>query len=390
MRYEIFEGNMERLEKKLATISRKCEKHGCEFRYEVVGETFRDVKDGDRKVKARFVIVEAEGTAKMNGWQFVATLDHTEKGNVIRSVAGFEVPERYYYSTPVCEHCNSKRSRKNTYIVLNTETGEYKQVGRSCLKEFTNGLSAEAVAQYISWFDEIIRGEEVLPGSSFRPYYKTEEMLQYAAETVLKFGYTPNSAFGRTTALRTADYYRLDNGMLVHDARMVQEELEESGYDKEDPQAKKMAQEVLQFVQDHEDDTNYFHNLKVVLSREYISGKEVGILCSSIPAYNREVAYRERKEREKAENAGSEFVGEVGQRVAVHMASIKAVTGWETQWGYTFIYKMVDDEGNVFTWKTSNRIEAESGTVKGTIKGHNEFRGTKQTELTRCKVLEAA
>ena len=36
-----------------------------------------------------------------------------------------------------------------------------------------------------------------------------------------------------------------------------------------------------------------------------------------------------------------------------------------------------------------NRIaemEAEINAIKGTIKAHNEFRGVKQTELTRCQV----
>lgn len=41
---------------------------------------------------------------------------------------------------------------------------------------------------------------------------------------------------------------------------------------------------------------------------------------------------------------------------------------------------------NVFTWKTSTWVEDGVQTIKGTVKAHNEFRGTKQTELTRCKV----
>ena len=43
MQYEIFEGNMERLEKKLFRICNKCKAYGCEFTYHRTGETFKEI-----------------------------------------------------------------------------------------------------------------------------------------------------------------------------------------------------------------------------------------------------------------------------------------------------------------------------------------------------------
>jgi len=109
MKYAIYEGNLDRLEKKLKRIFNKCKTYGCDFHYEQTGEEFRELKDEKgNKYTARFVLVEAEGTAVINDWEFVAELEHTEKGNIITGVAGIEVPERYYTTTPVCEHCNSR------------------------------------------------------------------------------------------------------------------------------------------------------------------------------------------------------------------------------------------------------------------------------------------
>lgn len=126
MKYAIYEGNIDRLEKKLKRISNKCKAYGCDFHYEQTGEEFRELKDEKgNKYTARFVLVEAEGTAIINDWEFIAELEHTENGNIITGVAGVEVPERYYTSKPMCEHCNSKRFRKNTYIVRNKQTGEF-------------------------------------------------------------------------------------------------------------------------------------------------------------------------------------------------------------------------------------------------------------------------
>ena len=90
MKYAIYEGNLDRLEKKLKRIFNKCKAYGCDFHYEQTGEEFRELKDEKgNKYTARFVLVEAEGTAVINDWEFVAELEHTEKGNIITGVAEY-------------------------------------------------------------------------------------------------------------------------------------------------------------------------------------------------------------------------------------------------------------------------------------------------------------
>ena len=45
--------------------------------------------------------------------------------------------------------------------------------------------------------------------------------------------------------------------------------------------------------------------------------------------------------------------------------------------------------GNVFTWAASSHQDLEIGhvyTVLGTIKDHSEYKGTKQTVLSRCAI----
>ena len=188
MRYAIYEGNMERLDKKMARIQNKCRKYGCDFRCEEVGEEFRELKDDNGcTYTARFVIIEAEGVAVVSGWRFIASVEHTSKGNIINRACDIEIPERYYTGQPMCEHCNSRRGRKDTYIVMNEETGEFKQVGKSCLKDFTNGMSATVVAQYIAAFDDLIKGEEPCEGCRIERYIETEEWLRYVAETIRHF-----------------------------------------------------------------------------------------------------------------------------------------------------------------------------------------------------------
>lgn len=396
--YSIYEANMDRLEKKLTRIFNKCKQFGCEFSYRQVGEEFRELKDEQgNKYTARFIIVEAEGKAVVNGWKFIASIEHTAKGNIINRIGEIEVPERYYTTDPICEHCNNKRYRKDTYIVMNEETGEFKQVGKSCLNDFTNGLSAEAVAQYISLFNELIQGEVPMGGRG-EMYYKSETILRYVAETIKHFGYVRTQDSGRSTADRSFDYYSIENGscwwMTEKVKKELKKEMEDVSFNSESPDTVQLVANAVAWVMAQDKDNNYMHNLKTVCSLEYVTGRNLGILASLFPTYNRELEYQaekaeqERKRAaERASEANSQHIGNIGDRITVQVQSVVCLTSWETDWGITRVYKIVDENGNVFTWKTSSFIaEDEVKTIKGTVKEHKEFRGIKQTEITRCKV----
>ena len=59
---------------------------------------------------------------------------------------------------------------------------------------------------------------------------------------------------------------------------------------------------------------------------------------------------------------------------------------------YVAVYTFEDENHNKLVWKTQKGIDGDVCDffkVKGTVKEHSEYRGEKQTVLTRCKV-EAA
>lgn len=391
--FAIYEGNMERLEKKINRIRNKCNQYGCDFYYAVVGEEFRTLKnDCDEEYTARFVLVEAEGRAIVNGWKFIASVEHTEKGNILHKACDIEVPERYYTSKPVCEHCNSKRYRKDTYIVMNEETGEFKQVGKSCLKDFTSGMSADGVAYYTSLFEELIAGETPC-GGRVEKYYSVKEFLMYVAETIKHFGYVRTQDCGRSTKDRAFDYYGIEHGhrFLEKIEQELKEEMRSVSFNA-DSNAE-FVEKVLEWLDSQSAENDYMHNIKTACSLEYTTYRNLGILASLFPTYNRELEYQAKKSEEERQRAlqqaseqNSDHIGNVGDRIEFDIHSFECVTSWQTDYGTTRIYKFVDVNGNVYTWKTSNFIDGEISKVKGTVKSHNEYRGIKQTEITRCKV----
>lgn len=397
MKYSIFEGNMERLEKKMIRIQNKCRKYGCDFVFKTVGEEYRDVEDEHgNMVTTRFIIIEAEGVAKVNGWRFIAQIDSTPNGNIINKAVDVEIPERYYNCEPTCEHCNRKRHRKSVYIVQNIETGEFKMVGKSCLKDFTNGMDAEAVASYTSMFEELIQGETPMDGCYIEKRYNTQEYLRYIAETIRHFGYVKTAKVGQSTKDKAADYFGYYHGWFnsVFDKAIrekIEKEIKEYGINADRPENFEEVKEALEWLDSQNEDNNYIHNLKVACSLDYISYKHFGIVASLFPTFNKDLEKQAEIKAQKEVDAKSEHQGKVGDRIEVTVADIRIVTGWSTQFGYTYIYKITDDKGNIYTWKTQKYFNEDKydsiKTIKGTVKEHNEFRGIKQTELTRCKVL---
>lgn len=401
--YKIHESLMEGLEKKVSTIRRKCEKYGCDFKFEQVGEEYVKMVD-DNKVPftTRFVLVDAEGTAQMNGWQFVASIEHTPNGNLIKkALTDIEVPTRFWTSDTYCEHCNTRRMRKGTLLVRNEETGEFKQVGHSCIRDYTCGMDADWAA-FMASLTDVFAEEEAKGfgglGSGFTAYFDVTEILQYTAEMVKAFGYKKrydeNGNYNPdNTAQAVEDFYAYFHcGRLApKKAEAIREMVEEVSFDAESDYAKETAKSALNWLAEQDESSDYIHNLKVVVANEYIAENKFGILCSLIPCYNRAVEKVEKQKKIDEENAKvakiAEYIGNVGDRLTIEVTECKCISSWDTDFGTTYLYKFSDSLGNVFMWRTGNYIDTEKVTkVTGTIKEHSEYKGIKQNIITRCKV----
>lgn len=402
MRFEIYEGNMKRLEKHMNKIARKCEKYGCDFYYKEIGETFKTFEEnvdanGNKlekpiEVTRRFVIIEVEGKAIVNGWRFIGSVEHTKNGNIIHKIVDIEIPERYYTTKPVCEHCNTNRYRKNTYIVYNEETNEFKQVGATCLNDFTHGMDATFISSYYAMFNKLAEFETVSEGCGWSErYYRTEDILAYTSAVVKAYGYVSANS-NNSTAENVKDFYAIDHGYhFFHEVEKAIKEKMASINFKVTEDDYKVADEIIAHVTGLEENNNYIHNLKVLCENSWVRYSNVNLLCSAIVCWNRELERRERVAKRVEENkelAKSEYLGEVGERTTFDIDSWKALTSWETEWGVTVLYRFIDINGNVIIWKSSKYIadEKEISKLTGTIKEHKDFNGVKQTIVTRCKI----
>lgn len=414
MTYSIHEDNLDKLKSKLNKIEKKCNKYGCNFIYKEIGEEYKDIQhykegfDGYKKVedythttKERFVIVEVEGNAKINNWEFIATLEHTELGNIIRSYnKEIEVSESYRYCKPTCEHCNTNRSRKDTYIIRNTVNGEFKQVGKSCLMDYTNGLSAEMIASYLSYFNALQKMDDMESiGGGYgcnKNYINVASYLSSAVEVVNKLGFVSKSVAEQEGKIPTSGIVlKMMNPVNQFD----KDEIEKIDFVQDRQENIEIVEKMLEWLSTQDLNNNqYIGNLKIACSKEYAEYRDLGLLASLPSAYYKainNIAEKERQEKEKEGTEQSEHFGNVGDRIVLDNVTINRIASYSTDFGAMFIYKITSGT-NVFIWKTGKYEEMKDGkmqliemftSIKGTIKAHTKYGDELQTELTRCKVM---
>ena len=397
-RYFIPESAIDSLETKLATIRRKCAKYGCEFSYSRIGETFKKVDIYDEegrwtKVTIKAIEVEVSGTAiAESGWRLAGKIEHLETGNVIHSFGDATIPDWYRSASPRCEHCNSDRHRKETYVLYHAENNSWKQVGSSCLKDFTGYVSAEMAAAIASVYTllERVAEDRILIERSPK-YFEIESVMCYAIECVNHWGYHKAEEGHAATRNQVID--------LMHKHMKLPASIGSVTFDP-------MSTTNLQTFKDMRSrllalnaNDDYTNKLQVFLKAEDVPENGLGIVVSAVPYYNNLIA----RDVEQRKTSNSEFVGNVGDKLTIDIATVKLVNIYDGYYGSTWRYQIVDAHGNVFMWDASSPMwdtvcveDAPRGDVsegrplqiKGTIKKHDEFRNIKQTWLTRCRVTK--
>lgn len=90
----------------------------------------------------------------------------------------------------------------------------------------------------------------------------------------------------------------------------------------------------------------------------------------------------------KALEPVSQWVGNVDEKITVK-ATYTHKAWYDSKFGTTYIHNFTTADGSLLVWKTSKgNIGFEEGAgvkIAATVKEHSEYKGKKQTILTRCK-----
>ena len=113
-------------------LVRKIEFRPCDCRSE---STVKKVPYEARRVELK---IPDEAVFAENNWAFGGSVEPSGVDgknfvdvNLSGKDLGFVVPSKYFTVNPcTCDYCKTNRKRNKTYLVVNRETGEWKQLGK--------------------------------------------------------------------------------------------------------------------------------------------------------------------------------------------------------------------------------------------------------------------
>ncbi len=308
------------------------------------------------------------------GYQVVAKIDHDSElnTNIIMEFGNNKLPADFMHKDGDCDHCNIKRPRNKTYILLDKETGKLSQVGSSCLKDFTGHSNPENVCKIQEFMDDSM-GELSEFGSSKSGYIKVEPFLNIVAECMLKYGYVSAKKAEEQCIMSTADeameVYKndVDNKFIILD------------------EAKTLSSKAVEYIKflDRDKYDNYANNIISFIDNGMVKNKYYRMLASSIAFYNNE----QYKLNKVESNKHKTFIGEIDTKITFN-ASLVNYTTTQNDFGIVYINKFNDSNGNDIMWFTnsaSNLSPDIDYKITATIKSHKMYNDEPQTVITRPK-----
>lgn len=397
MKYSIPTNKLEKLEK----IIKKYQKKGALINFQIgnkVTEKGTLYINDDRTHKQYNMPIEVEcyevfvdGTYIINGWQFVGTVEFTENGNIIRLAdSSFEgkIPVKYLHTPKICEHCGKIRNRKDTYLVCSTD-GEFKQVGSSCLLDYTHGLDADNCASIMSCLDQVreISNKdcdfETFRGNGFSStgfgVGNTEALKALAIGLVKKQGYTRmQDGNGTASDLSNLFFHNLPS------------DIEEQLFGDVTPASEEEVKAIDEYAKDYfESNNEYMRNASLAWSRKSIEFRDFGLIASFANTYLKDM----QKRQEMSTTRVNEHVGNIGDKITFKVASARVLFVKDNSM-YSYyasaskVWEIIDTDGHTFKWSASFSTEIKpNDTITATIKAYSEYKGLKQTVITRGKVI---
>ena len=371
----------------------------------------------------RYYRIELVGTAPVvDGWKLVGVVEHTgdsEIGNIIRDVPGESMPLEYRNATAYCEHCNINRRRLETFVLRKTfETTEetatdlvsigdkWIKVGRNCLADFIRDPNAaDQICKWMEYLNDLASfcsdcEEDGFSGGCAIVRLSPMTALEFTARLIrldgwmsrtkakelMEKGEQPKSATAnivQSAFFNAAQFWKKSERDPKHNAWL--DKLKET-----DPKDGELAAAALSWIKEKlpqkDELQDYMYNLLVVSSGDTIQEKHLGIFCSLISTYRREMGLLE---QQKIRATQSNHVGIVDKR-DVFVCTLVSSQPFDSDYGTKYLCRFDCDGNSLIWWSSTDAITdfniGDKLEVKGTVKKHGEYKGWKQTELSRCKI----
>ena len=406
-------------------------------------------------------------------WIILGTFDYVD--NLLKPAPGQQIPtEMVNMSKSECDHCHKNIYRKKTVFIKKIKDNSIIKVGGTCIKNYL-GYDYEKVLEYLtdvsflseSWdnnfgggFDDYEYGgggyiEDEVPAKEIIRYYiwwynnrgymskataekiNNKKLEEFSSQNPGKnaydsFDFTSKLVKSTSSAVQGDVWYANTPPRRERDNERAFSEWQnfcDTYYERletireNDP----LIQKVIDFI-DSEKENNFLFNASNMIKSGSVKTRLINYISGACSFYFGKLYAEEQKRKAETEVKTvvkeSEWVGVVGEKTKLENLEIIHIGGFETQYGWSNVYKLKDQNGNIFTkfgtinpkfvvkkkekspepepiddtnYDDGERVEdnfINDGVVVGDvisalaeIKKHDEYMGKKQTVLGRLSKL---
>jgi len=345
---------------------------------EVVYETTQD-----SQMKYKRTICEInypEIDIKIEGWSFVAIIEPQKTGkNLVKTIPGIDqdLPEEYREANLYCDHCHVDRYRKQTYII--TDGKDWKQVGSTCIRDFTGHKNPHSILAYIQALQDLPRKIKEIEedsgsgGSGGSQYVEPEVFMDNVVAIAETDGYVSKSAAmdGKESTANKAidsmspepikDRYGTDIRIKVTEEH------------------KELSDKIMTWAKEHyssiENPNDYEWNLATLLELDMIDlRKHTGYIASVYVNY--------KKQMESQIEKKDAYLGEVDQVLDLD-CKVFSTMPLQTQYGVTYLTKFEVNGLTCVAFISYTELEpGETYHFKAVkIEEHSQFKNEAQTKI---------
>lgn len=326
---------------------------------------------------------------KLGKWHVVAQLENTDAGNLVfsmtRDPADVAAIEAYRDHPASCDHCNVSRKRKLCYVLKSDEG--LRQVGSTCVEDFT-GVDPSVVLFLADIKGTVESFVDSADNDSFGPRNPnrliTRDYLAGVSFCISQWGWVPSSSEFKEPTYQSA--WALPSELRGNASlrKLYRETLR--GH-------LEFADQVISWATSQDTAGDPFgQNVKILLSSESIGNdrKHFAFAAGAVAAYQRKL----RKDAELKSLGQSAHVGELGDKRTTELTFLSRYS-YDSAFGLKNICVFRDDSGNKYVWRTTsapseiaNAKAGERFEGKFKIKGHSDYQGVAQTEISHLKILK--
>ncbi len=274
----------------------------------------------------------------IEGYEFIARLEHTPEGNFIYTNPKSSVPNlpnEYKSMNQHCDICHTNRDRNDTFVIKmtkddplrfpNKKAGDLLVVGRNCLARFLPGISVAGLIMWTKMIDNLkddikaageLKDEDGGYGGGGKYYEDADHLLTYLVGVYLQTGKYISKKFAQASQdqanMGTGKAVESTLSRALHEMRPgpkadahshpVYFKLKDDEAFKSKVDAMKIEFEEWLKTKDFDamaaakpDFSDFFHNIKLVAAQDYLRGNHFGFYAALFQLFLRDKGELEKK-----------------------------------------------------------------------------------------------